>query len=203
MLWFMYICTTKQSLAFFPTGREPNNISFPSPVFTGSWTILADFFPQKDSLQEAIQHDYFKQKFNVSNFSKCNWLFCSPQGVSQMGSLPPPCTLQTVNIPGEDSGNSSAERRTQLSQPPLPYTSSKGLGWLTRDIALGTGFPQDWDPIASAWSMQLLMTAWSDREPPAHLESSLSWADLSQCLFLLALQSDDVYELSKPGWHCL
>lgn len=51
-----------------------SQITYHSPVPSPQTAELLQLnFSRKDSLQDTIQHDFFKQKVNVSNFSKCNW----------------------------------------------------------------------------------------------------------------------------------
>lgn len=123
---------------FFPpavsqiTSRSP----VPSPQ---SAELLQLNFSQKDSLQEAIQHDFFKLKVNVSNFSKCNQSYFEFSWTFTDGPIDKAATslqtwIQTINILSKDSRSQNSVEETKVqplcnSHTLLCHTGSrKGMG---------------------------------------------------------------------------
>lgn len=190
----MYICTTKQSLAFFPTGFGPNNISFPSAVFTDSH-FSRFFFPKKTPSRKPSNRTISSKRLMFQTSASDTGCIWGSQGVSRMGSLPPPCTDSEhpwwAVRDREFTSRQKVPAPAQQSHPPLPCREQQRagiaeLGFLRAEIPLP-------EPDARSCSWQ--HPEWLYHEPPAHSEiclccseSSLSSANLP--CFLLALKID-------------
>lgn len=212
----MSICTTKQS-DIFSNGCEPNKISHHSPVPSPQTAELLQLnFPQKDSLQEVIQHYFFKQKVNVSYFNKSKWSYFEfsrtitddpTDGAANMytGNEPPSWGFKDTEFNTREKGPSVA----QLTHPPLPYKEQgmNGIGGYEH-CTWATKLLQDQDGTAWTISMQLLLTPpWMTIAPLARFEicfrcykSSFSCADLSHRVLFPAWSPNRILVAAQQGW---
>lgn len=206
MLWFMYICTTKQSSAFFPTGCEPNNRSFPSPVFTRTAEQFNWFFPKKTPFRKPSNTTISSKMFmfqTSASASGCTgvlrerhrWAHCHLLALwGQWTSL--------ERIQGQRTPESDKRAQHCPAQAPSPGTPA-GKGWARWSGSL------HWvsSGLRSHCPSRIHDSTLSDWEPPAPCEICPAAVDPHSLVpvpcFLLALKTDGMYELSKPGYHCL